>query len=301
MGNSTYNPSDWTAYRATKSTQSQQQIFRSSNLSPKLDPLNIKFRESRDSSVNPQSTPIIVCTDVTGSMGVLAETIVKHSLGPLFSEIYTRKPVTDPHIMFMANGDVYCDRAPLQVSQFEAGHKEIVEQLELTYLEGGGGGNGGESYNIPWYFAARKTVHDAFEKRGKKGFLFTVGDELPHDVLPKTAIKSFIGDTVERDLTSRELLDMVSKTYEVYHLVVNERGYRRGIPTKWKDLMGDRAIELTSIDKLAEVIVSILEVAGGKDKNAVISSWSGDTSLVVANAIKDIEVAKGKSKGVVRF
>jgi hypothetical protein len=85
-----------------------------------LNPAKIKMRESRDSDDNLPSTPIIVGIDVTGSMGVLAETLVKRGLKPLFEEILDRKPVTDPHVMAMAIGDAWCDRAPLQVTQFEA-------------------------------------------------------------------------------------------------------------------------------------------------------------------------------------
>jgi hypothetical protein len=84
--------------------------------------------------------------------------------------------------MFMAIGDANCDKAPLQVSQFEA-DKRIIDQLTQIYLEHSGGGNDFESYNLPWYFAANHTVHDSMEKRGKRGYLFTVGDEeTPQDL-----------------------------------------------------------------------------------------------------------------------
>ena len=78
--------------------------------------------------------------------------------------------------MAMAIGDAECDRAPLQVTQFEADIR-LADQLRELWIEGGGGGNRGESYHLPWAFAAMRTSTDCFERRGRKGYLFTIGDE----------------------------------------------------------------------------------------------------------------------------
>lgn len=51
-------------------------------------------------------------------MGMIADSLARDGLGILFNEILDRKPVTDPHLMFMAVSDAYCDNYPLQVSQF---------------------------------------------------------------------------------------------------------------------------------------------------------------------------------------
>lgn len=308
MGSTTYNPRDWDAYSASTTYKTREEIFTSHSMSPKLDPKNIKFRESRDSAANPNSTPAIVGVDVTGSMGMLAETIAKKSLGPMFKEIYARKPISDPHLMFMGIGDSAAgDRAPLQVSQFEAGHKEIAEQLELLWLEGGGGGNRGESYSLAWYFAARKTVHDSWEKRGKKGFLFTLGDEPPLLTLTPAEVKRVFGDTIQAPLSAQELYDMASKTYEIYHLMVMQGDHARrdplGVVNSWTSLIGERARKLTDVKDMAEVIVSILEVVGGKDADLVTSSWSGSTAITVREAVKGLKSNKGKisNSGAVRF
>ena len=173
------------------------------------------MRESRDSGEHPASRPIIVGLDVTGSMGFLADKMAREGLGTLFQSILDRKPVTDPQVMFAAIGDVNVDRAPLQISQFESDNR-IVEQLTQIYLEGGGGGNGSESYSLLWYFAANHTVHDAYEKRGQRGYLFTIGDDCPPPEIGSHSIKRFIGDSEPASFTSRELLEQASRFYDIY-------------------------------------------------------------------------------------
>src|SRR5262245_17675304 len=137
MGTARWSPDEWDKYVAKTSTKSAREIF-SSKLDDDLNPLNFKIRESCDSDANPLSTPIIVAVDNTGSMGMLAENLIRRGLGVLLEEIYDRKPVTDPHVMCMALGDAWCDRAPLQATQFEADLR-LAEQLSKFWIEGGGG------------------------------------------------------------------------------------------------------------------------------------------------------------------
>jgi hypothetical protein len=215
MGMGRFSPADWDTFTAAKTAGRSRAAMFGRGLKPGLDPRRIKggVRESRDSADNPASTPVIVGLDVTGSMGMIAENIAREGLNTLFTEIYDRQPVTDPHVMLMGIGDALCDRAPLQVSQFE-GDIRIAEQLIELWLEGGGGGNSCESYTLPWYFAAMHTITDSFEKRRKKGYLFTIGDEEPPAVLTAAELKRVLGSG-QRDFTTAELLDLVSRQWEV--------------------------------------------------------------------------------------
>jgi hypothetical protein len=297
---------DMGAYATTSSSlrgSSVKSTFKSSGMKDYLNPKGVVMRESRDSVDNPNATAIIVALDVTGSMGDVANKIAIEGLGTLFGEILSRKPISDPHMMFMAVGDVFSDEAPLQVSQFEADNR-ILEQLRDIYVEGNGGGNQSESYTFPWYFAAMHTSIDCFEKRKKKGYLFTLGDEKCPPTLPASKIEEFLGENPERDFTAAELLAMVEKSYHVFHIVIEEGSFARNhhpeVMKSWRDILGQRVISLSDYTKLAEVIVSTIQVVEGEDKATVAKSWSGDTSLVVSNAIKDLATV-GDSKGVVRF
>lgn len=290
MGCGAFTSRDWDSYtrrRGYTDSSSASDLYKARTVKPEMEPKGIEFRESCDSKEHPESTPIILGLDVTGSMGCVLETVSK-KLNKLILEIYDREPVKDPQIMVMAFGDVECDRHPLQVTQFESDIR-IAEQLNDIYFERGGGGNAGESYTLPWYFAARHTKTDSYEKRGKKGFLFTMGDEPFLDNISKEAIRHFIGDDIEYDLSAEELLNEVSRQYEVYHLMIEEgsgmRYYQGKVVDKWTKLLGQRAIRVSDCDSIPEIIVSILQIEAGKDKEEIIDSWEGKTAEAVRNAI----------------
>ena len=305
MGYGTFDSASWSSYTTSRgytASSTAKDLYKSTTVKKEFEPVGITYRESCDSEDHPNSTPIILGLDVTGSMNRVLETISK-KLNVLITEIYEREPVKDPQVMIMAFGDVECDRHPLQVSQFESDIR-IAEQLNDIYFERGGGGNDGESYTLPWYFAARHTKIDSFEKHGKKGFLFTIGDEPYLTNISADAIKEFVGDDIQSSLSAEELLTEVSRQYEVYHLMIEEgSGMRWGkaeVVDKWTKLLGQRAILVSDCTKIPEIIVSILEVASGKDAKEVVDSWDGTTNMVVQNAVKGLSVVDS-SKELVEF
>ncbi len=280
MGHAVWDGDSRETYRAfsdtAKSATHVREVFKSTQINEALNPKGILLRESCDSKHNPESNAIIVGLDVTGSMGIIAHTMAKEGLGTLVEGILDRKPVVDPHIMFMAIGDARGDDAPLQVSQFEADIR-IAQQLQDIYVEGHGGGNNTESYDLPWYFAANKTKIDCFEKRGKKGYLFTIGDEMPPVGLTKTHIKSIFGSDDQRGYNASELLAMAEEKYNVFHVIVEQGNFARrdpvGVVGEWRQLLGKRAIPLSNYEHISQVILSAIEVQEGADPEDVLASW----------------------------
>ena len=287
MGSGRFDPADYATYARTTNDKTTAGIYTAIKMHASLDPRGIK-RESRDSADNPNSTPVIVALDVTGSMGILADVIARQGLGVLFNELLEQKPISNPHVMFMAVGDANCDRAPLQVSQFEADNR-IVEQLTQIFIEHGGGGNNFESYNLPWYFAARHTVHDSYEKRAKRGYLFTVGDEEAPRDLTRAQIEAVIGDAMQRELTTEEMLNEAQRTYDVFHIMIAEGDYAKGHPAEvkdaWINLLGQRALWLTDHLKLAETIIGAIEMAEGAELMAVGGRLGGVVGDAVAGVL----------------
>jgi len=155
-------------------------------------------RESFDSDVHPESIGVGVLFDVTGSMGGIPRQFVI-KLPNFMSMLVKEGFLTDPHILFGGIGDATSDLVPLQVGQFEGGN-EMDDALTNIYLEGGGGGQRTESYELAMYYMARHTDMDCLNKRGRKGYLFIIGDETPYPIIRKAEVANVIGDKLEADI-----------------------------------------------------------------------------------------------------
>ena len=280
MGSGRWDDNSRATYRSyaatAAATTNVREVYRSNSMKKSLDPKGITVRESCDSEENPNSNAIIIGLDVTGSMGMIAHSIAKEGLGTLIEGILDEKPVEDPHIMFMAIGDEISDSAPLQVSQFEPDIR-IVQQLSEIYVEQGGGGNDVEGYHLPWYFATNHTKLDCFDKRGRKGYLFTVGDELPPKQLSRSDVNRLFSSSVQNDISSSELLKEVQDRYHVFHLIVEQGSFARNrldkVKGQWRELLGSRAILLSDYTHLPQVIIAAMKVSEGADPEEVVNSY----------------------------
>jgi hypothetical protein len=225
-----------------------------------MDPNGVTFRESRDSESHPLTVPIQLWLDVTGSMGSVPKQLISSGLPTLISTLIERG-VNSPALMFGAIGDHLADNYPLQVAQYESGDFELDDWLTKTYIEGNGGGNGGESYSLAWYFSAYHTVADSFTKRGKKGYLFTIGDEPNHQLLHTSRIRDLMGDTANPTesigYNDIELLDAAKEANHVYHIHLNKEGRRPSHP-RWRELLGNNLIEVKDYKEIPNVIAELI-------------------------------------------
>jgi hypothetical protein len=189
--------------------------YRSGRVDKKVhDTLDVrgKVREARDSDAHPESVAIGVLFDVTGSMSD-KPAIMQKKLPQLMGMLIRRGYVKDPQVLFGAIGDYFADRVPLQIGQFESGI-EMDDNLTNFVLEGGGGGSYEESYQNAMYFFAHRTSIDCFEKRGKKGYLFVIGDEHAYRNTPTAQLRDVLGELPDAEaakLPSRGIGEALSK------------------------------------------------------------------------------------------
>lgn len=227
------------------------------------------MRESRDSAAHPNSVAIGVLFDVTGSMGDGPRKFIE-KLGTLMNLIVSKGYLADPQILFGAIGDETCDKIPLQVGQFESGN-EMDQCLSNIVIEAGGGGQHYESYELAFYFMARHTSADCWEKRGKKGYLFIVGDECFRKEISKRAVKNLIGDELEENVATSTVLEELREKYEVIWVFPNCSGYYTDTLTAdpLSKEFGQNFIRLEKVEEIAELIAATIGIAEGFDPKSV--------------------------------
>jgi hypothetical protein len=227
-----------------------------------LNPFGVKSRESRDSVEHPDSTSIVVMFDVTGSMGQVPVTM-QQKLPELLGLLLRKGYASDPQIMFGAIGDATCDRVPLQVGQFESDNR-MDENLENIFLEGGGGGQQTESYELAMYFVARHTQIDC-PKHGRKGYFFIIGDEKAYSTVKKNEVKAYIGDGLEVDLPIAQVVRELRQRYHVFYILPKAACYG-GSPEIlgfWRKLLGQNVLELDEAEAVCEVIALTIGMTEG--------------------------------------
>ena len=286
MGRGSYTASDWDKLRTTRgitSAATADNLFRNNRMLDKYNPRFINMRESRDNDEHPHSTPIAIGVDVTGSMGYLSEQIVKNSLNELMKKLYASNVIPDPQLMFGAIGDAKSDMAPLQVTQFESDIR-IAEQLMELWIEGAGG-DSPEDYQLLWYFLAKHTDIDCFNKRGKKGFCFTIGDAAFHDSVTGGNIKAIFNDDAKLYRTS-ELAKMASEKYELFHIDLNA-----GKMSASKYIPG-RVISVSpsEVKYLPEIIIAAIQLISGKNNDDILNGLDFSAKQVVSRAVSTLNV-----------
>lgn len=239
----------------------------------RLSPLGVAFRESRDSDEHPESNAIAVLFDVTGSMGQVPVTLQK-KLPELLGLLLRKNYIQDPQILFGAIGDATCDRVPLQIGQFESDNR-MDDNLEHMFLEGGGGGQQTESYELAMYFMARHTSIDCWEKRGKKGYLFIIGDEMAYSNVKRREVQAYIADGLEADIPTSSLVKELRKRYHVFYILPKAASYG-GSPAIlgfWRMLLGQHVLELDDAEAVCETIALTI---GMTEENIDLSAGLAD-------------------------
>ncbi len=261
MGHGAYSIDAHAALVAGRAHQSRSEVFKQTQCHALMNPKGLKVRESRDSADHPNSLPVIFALDVTGSMGNIPHLLAKEEL-PNLMKLVTACGVADPQVMFMAVGDATSDHAALQVGQFESTAELMDQWLTWTYLEGGGGGSGEESYELAFYIAAQHTDTDSWAKRKKKGYLFLTGDEFPYPFVSRHQVDSLVDEKLDEDIPIEEVIAAAAETYHLFFLIP-DAGRAQKVAKRWRELLGDHTICMESPKDTCSVAAALVGLTEG--------------------------------------
>lgn len=269
------------------------------SVSPKtLNKAGINIRECIDTTEHPSTKPMVIGFDQTGSMGHIPREM-QTRLKTVFA-LTTDRGVADVQIAVSAYGDAKnAERAPLQISQFEADNR-IDDALDNLYLEGLGGGNNGETANLLWYYLAHYTQLDSFDKRGVKGKLYMIADEVALTV-DATDIKNVIGDEPRGDLSNQGIVNDLTKLYDVTILLINNWSAKtQGSEKFYADLFGpDNVVVVESTNGIPELIAGMFAYDAGVDLDSITGTLATSSSQELATNVRNtIERRTGKASGL---
>lgn len=307
MGSSNWSDADYAARSSMKAAHGIPTFKhhddvakgKASGAHASLSPKGVKVRESRDSDAHPNSQAVAVLLDVTGSMSNVPRT-VQQNLPKLMGLLLRKAYIPDPHILVGAIGDAYSDKVPLQVGQFEAGI-EIDNDISNLYLEGLGGGQVKESYELAMYFMATRAKMDCLEKRGKKGYLFIIGDEHPYPEVKKSQVADVIGDSLEADMPLDEVVAMLLEKFEVFFIIPNMTTYFNdpALFNKWNSLFPERVLKLEDPAALCELIAATIAACEGFDSATIKDHLQeAGTSIVTADSVSKAVSKVGAKTGL---
>ncbi len=262
MGFGNYSVEAHRAMVGTRAALPQKAVFQRNDCDPAMNPQGVRFRESRDSEKHPESIGIVFALDVSGSMGEIPHQLATRTLPTFMESVFTVLP--HPQVLFLAFGNAYSDRSPLQVGQFESEAGLMDRWLSAIHLESGGGALG-ESYDLAMYFAARHTATDGLEKRKKKGYFFMTGDEVPFTYVDAAKVRGLIGDGLQGNIPIHEMTAELLRSYHAFFLIPDpKRAAQEYCEAVWRRLLKERCVVLETPEDTAVACALLVGIQEGR-------------------------------------
>jgi hypothetical protein len=139
------------------------------------------------------------------------------------------------------------------------------------------------------YFMARHTAADCFEKRGKRGYLFIIGDEMPYPNVNPQQVSRILGpaggghrggghrgggrpgewpgERPGRGASSatpiEEVVRDLTRKFDVYYILPEGSSYvgNDEVLGAWRALLGQNVIQLDDLDAVCETIALTIGLA----------------------------------------
>src|SRR5260370_24375364 len=121
---------------------------------------------------------------------------------------------------------------------------------------------------------AQHTALDCLEKRGQRGYLFIIGDEVPYASVKRREVERVIGDGLQADLPIEEVLSLLERLYDVYFIIpkLTHHWNNQAVQSPWPQLLGQRVLRLQDPAGICGFIPSTIGIAGRRIDPAHLGS-----------------------------
>ena len=219
-------------------------------------------------SIKTNSTaPLVIVTDHTGSMGDWTATVF--SKLPYLDLEGKEYLGDDMEISFGAVGDVFSDKYPLQIQPFGSG-TVLVENLKKLVIEGNGGGQHFESYDI----AAAYYAHNCHMPNAVKPIIIFIGDEGLYENVDRENAEKWAHIKCDERIHVTQIMAELKRKFSVYVILKPYgSGYHKNkkseldqrIEKQWIDLLGDDHVcYLADATRVVDSIFGILAKETGR-------------------------------------
>ena len=219
------------------------------------------------------TSPLVVSVDVTGSMSDWRQ-VVFEKLPLLYGEVQRYLP--DVEISFSAVGDVFVDTYPIQVANFGKG-KTLDDKLAFSNC--GGGGNGGESYDVMASFY----LHNCDIPNAKKPIFVFTGDDDIFKRTPENYLRQYL-EVGDEALSGVEAVKQLAKKFDTYLLT------RDGYTTNnWEEALGkEKILSLNDPRRIVDSLIGIVAGATGNFDDFTQRLGTRQTKAQVQSVMKTL-------------
>ncbi|MEW6365335.1 MAG: hypothetical protein AB1714_11965 [Acidobacteriota bacterium] len=187
-------------------------------------------------------TPLVVCVDISGSMSHWPGVIFT-KLPVLYNEARLHLP--DLEISFAAIGDPSCHM--IQICDFMKG-KDLEEGINAIHPCGGD-----EYFELTMYYYARHCTM----RKAQRGLMVICGNEPYRDTIEAGHVKSYVGDDVQGNLKTADIIKELQQRFDPYMLYVPETS---GIDTWQKGFGRQMVLELKDPSRIVDCIIGLCAI-----------------------------------------
>lgn len=266
MGSSSYDrePYGSSSFDSWGASSMSKTKLSAKTLDSSMEPNGKRIRSSA-------KTPLIIMLDVTGSNINFARLI--YDKFPMFyGEIEKHGYLKDFDICICAIGDERShDEFPLQVSDFSKGI-EIDSWLEKLVLEGNGGGNYHESYEL----AAHYLLNNVDYEPDAHPLIFFIGDEMAYETVSISDAQK-IGIPIQDKYDPFPLLNQ--KFGNRVYMMLNKYGghsFLDEVTEFWKkEMPPEHVIKITEEKAIVDLMLGIIAIEAKRSLRTYTSDMLG--------------------------